>query len=134
MNGKPNRAEELLQNGATLVLIDGSGVLCYYDRGIKTLLSLQGKLEGAFAADKVIGKAAAMLFVRGKIGEVYAELISEPALEVFERHGVPCSYKKCVPNIINREGTGMCPMERAVLDVDDVEKAYEILIERTGGR
>lgn len=134
MNRNLNRAKQLLGEGAALAIVNGGGELTYNERGIKTLLSLQsGSLTGAFVADKVIGKAAAMMLVRGGAIEVYAEIISEPALEVFKRHRVICLYGEVVPNIINRDKTGICPMEQAVLEVDDIAKAYKILVEKTTG-
>ncbi len=116
------------------MIVNGGGTLTYNEHGIKTLLSLQsGSLTGSFVADKIVGKAAAMLLVRGGAIEVYAEIISEPALEVFKKHRVICLYGTLVPNIINRDKTGVCPMEQAVLNVGDIGRAYEILVEKTGG-
>lgn len=134
MNKNLNKAKQLLSEGASLVVVNGGGILTYNEHGIKTLLSLQsGSLSGSFVADKIVGKAAAMMLVRGGTIEVYAEIISEPALAVFKRHKVICLYGTLVPNIINRDKTGICPMEQAVLGVDDIRRAYEILIEKTGG-
>lgn len=134
MNRNLNRAKELLGGGASLAVVNGGGELTFNEHGVKTLLSLQsGSLVGAFVADKVVGKAAAMLLVRGGAIEVYAEIISIPALEAFKKHKVLCLYGELVKNIVNRDRSGICPMEQAVLDVDDVAKAYEILIKKTGG-
>lgn len=134
MNRNLNKAKQLLSEGASLVIVNGGGVLTYNEHGIKTLLSLQtGSLTGAFVADKIVGKAAAMMLVRGGAIEVYAEVISRPALEVFKKHKIICLYGTVVPNIINREKTGLCPMEEAVLAVDDIKKAYGILMQKTGG-
>lgn len=134
MSRNLNRAKQLLLEGASLAVVNGGGELTFNERGIKTLLSLQsGSLAGAFVADKVVGKAAAMMLVRGGAIEVYAEVISRPALEVFKAHKVICLYGEVVTNIINRDRTGICPMELAVLCADDVETAYKILVEKTGG-
>ena len=134
MNKNLNKAKQLLNEGASLVIVNGGGTLTYNEHGIKTLLSLQsGSLTGSFVADKIVGKAAAMLLVRGGAIEVYAEIISEPALEVFKKHRVICLYGTLVPNIIHRDKTGVCPMEQAVLNVGDIGRAYEILVEKTGG-
>lgn len=128
MNRNLIRAKELLGNGASLAIINGGGELTFSDRGIKSLLALQtGSLTGAFVADKIIGKAAAMLLARGGAIEVYAEVISEPALKVLHDRHILCVYEKLVPNIINREGTGICPMESAVLNMDGLDAAFEIL-------
>ena len=123
----------LAQQGCGLVIVNGGGVLTFDEPGVRTLLSLQsGSLTGAFVADKVVGKAAALLLVRGGAVEVYAELISEPALKVFEKHHVVCIHGEMVKNIENRDRSGICPMESAVLCTDDPAEAYEILIKKTG--
>lgn len=133
MNKKLSRACRLLEEGASLAVVNSAGELTYAEHGIKTLLSLQiGSLTGAFVADKIVGKAAAMMLVRGGALEVYAGIISVPALEVFEKHKIPCVYGKLVPKIINREGTGDCPMEQAVLGISDISEAYSVLIAKTG--
>lgn len=123
-----------MSEGATLAIVNGGNELTFNERGVKTLLSLQdGALKGACVADKVIGKAAAMLLVRGGAIEVYAQIVSEPALEVFKAHNVACTYGEVVKNVINRTQTGICPMEMAVLEESDIQKAYELLVEKTGG-
>ena len=132
MNKNLSKAKELLCEGAALVIVTGDGVLTYNERGVKSLLSVQSSLSGASVADKVVGKAAAMMMVRGGVAEVYAEIISKPALGVFLSHGTVCHYGTLVPNVINRTNTGICPMEQAVLGVDDIDEAYGILIEKTG--
>lgn len=132
MNKRLNRAKELLKEGASLVIVNAAGELVYREHGVRTLLSLQsGSLTGAFVADKIVGKAAAMLLVRGGALEVYAEVISEPALETLKKHKVICIYGELVPFIENNDKTGLCPMEQAVLKIDDVAIAYEVLKKRT---
>ncbi|WP_317854583.1 DUF1893 domain-containing protein [Chakrabartyella piscis] len=84
-------------------------------------------LQGALVADRVIGKAAAMLLVKAGIWELYAEVISEHARMFLEVHNIPITYSKVVPYIINRKGDGMCPMEATVLDMKNVNEAYVAL-------
>ena len=83
-------------------------------------------LRGASAADKVIGKAAALLFVYGGIRQVYAGVISTPALEVFQQYGVVCEYGTLVDRIQNRKGDGLCPMETRAMTLTLPEEAYEV--------
>lgn len=91
-----------------------------------------GFLSGAFAADKIVGKAAALLFILGKVTSIYAGVVSRPALDVFSAHGVSAQYGRVVSNIINRDKTGICPMEQAVLDIFDPEEAFLALCAATG--
>lgn len=81
-------------------------------------------LKGAFVADKVIGKAAAFLLVKGDIRHLYTEVISTHGAEVLMEHQISFEYGKKVPYIINRLGDGMCPMEATVLEETDTETAY----------
>lgn len=83
--------------------------------------------EDGIAADKVIGKAAALLFVLGGVRQVYAGVLSELALAVFSAAGVRVSYGRLVPQIRNREGTGFCPMETMVAAVDSPAEAFRLL-------
>lgn len=99
-----------------------------YERGIKPLMQELRADRQAFAnsvvADKVIGKAAAMMCVLGQAEAVYGDVMSEEAKEVLIRHQVTCEYETLVPFIENRTKTGRCPMEMAVLGIEDLEEAY----------
>lgn len=72
-------------------------------------------LYGASLADKIVGKGAAALMALGRVKEIYADIISEPALAMLEQEGILATYGKLVPHIINRAGTGMCPVESRCL-------------------
>jgi len=84
-------------------------------------------LRGAAVADKVIGKAAALLLIKGRVATLYAKVISKHAYAVLMNSAVQISYDNQVAFIINRNNTGMCPMEEAVLGIDDADAAYELL-------
>ncbi len=77
--------------------------------------------EGA-AADKIVGKAAAMLFVFLGLRYVHAETVSEGAIKVFEEYGVEYSYDIITEAIVNRKGDGLCPMEMAAKDAKTPEE------------
>ena len=127
---KIDKAKQLLKD-STLVVINGERVCTYNERGVKTLLDiLQSEpllLENAIVADKIVGKAAALLMVKGGVKEVYAETISESAIEVFRLHKIPVTYGIVTLRIVNRTGTGPCPMESTVEGIDDPVEAFEAL-------
>lgn len=97
----------------------GTVTLCH-ERGIKDLYALLADqpsvLSGAMIADKVIGKGAAALMLLGNVASVYADVISQPALDLFNTREIEVRYDVLVPNIVNRSGTGMCPVEALCLD------------------
>ena len=81
-------------------------------------------LEGASVADRVAGKAVALLCVYAKISEVYAEVLSQRAKAVFEENRISCEWKELVDNILDLNRSGVCPFEKAAADISDPEKAY----------
>lgn len=115
-----------LQNGATCAVISDSEEFISHERGVKPLLSLVDEkrdVRGGAAADKVVGKAAAMLYILLGINALYACVISELAIDVLIANGIKVTYDKKVPMIRNRTDTGFCPMEQATKDIDDVKEA-----------
>lgn len=98
---------------------DGRTVLCHRRGVIDLLDALRSDpqlLRGAFVADKVVGKGAAALMILGGVSVLHADVISLPALRLLEDSGVEVSHDTCVPNIINRSGTGVCPVETLCRD------------------
>ncbi len=102
-------------------------------RGVAPMLDFleQGlDLHGFCAADRVVGKATAFLFVLAGVSSVYGEVMSENACKVLSHYGVDFQAKETVPYIINRRGDGACPMETAVQEIDDPNEAY-LAVKRT---
>lgn len=87
-------------------------------------------LAGYSVADVVVGKAAAMLFVKSKIAAVYARTASQSAKVYLEAHHIPLSCGTLTERIINRAGTDICPMEKTVRATDDAEEGYLLLKEK----
>ena len=87
-------------------------------------------LRGYSVADVIVGKAAAMLFVKSGISEVYGEVMSEAGSAYLQEHEIPCTYGTLTEKIINRKGDGICPMEQTVAELDNPEEGYKALKER----
>lgn len=91
-------------------------------RGVSPLLAAldsQENYAGWSAADKVVGRGAAFLYVLLGVREVWAAVMSRGAREVLERHGIACFPETETDAIRNRAGDGFCPMESAVAGIDD---------------
>ena len=128
-----DRARECLQAGKTLVLCKGETVYMSERQGIGQMLEyLEEKvdLRGFSAADKVIGRAAAMLFASAGVKEVWGDVVSRAALPVLEAYDISYRYGRLADRIINRRGDGLCPMEEAILAANTPREAYNILRER----
>ena len=108
------------------VIANGDKIESFYQRGIKDLYELlhsnRSLLEGATIADKVIGKGAAALMIVGGVTMVYADVISEPAMELFKQFSIKVEYDKKVANIINRRGDGICPVEERCTECNTIEE------------
>ena len=126
-----NRARLALDAGGyTCYIIKEQAIYTSHHRGVKPLLDwldAGADLRGGIAADKVIGKAAAFLYVLLGVSYVYAGVISKPAFDVLSKYGIACEYGILVEAIQNRTKDGFCPMERAVWDVEDPDGVPELL-------
>lgn len=112
---------EILHRGQhSLVISNGGDVRTFDGHGVADLYALLREdlelLDGAFLADKVVGKAAAALMVLAGVREVYADVISVPALSLLIDNAVRIRYGTAVLHIINRTGTGWCPLETRCSD------------------
>ena len=120
-------------NGHTLCLVKDGNCLFSTLKGIAPMMNFIAEstpLEGYCAADLVVGKAAAMLFARCGIREVFAKTLSEAGKAVLEKYKIRYEYETLTAKIINRAGTDVCPMEKAVTGIDDFNEAYCILKEK----
>ena len=122
-------AKNLLKEGKyTCVLCKEDKVYTSMLRGVAPMLGFINSgtdLKGFSAADKVVGKAVALLFIFAGLKEVYAEIISEAALKTLSNSGIQVSYNTVVNKIMNHAGTDSCPMEQVVEYIDDPQEAFE---------
>jgi Domain of unknown function (DUF1893). len=121
----------LLHEGNHSLVVANGDVVTFDGRGVSDLYNLFREdpsfLDGADVADKVVGKGAAALMISGKIHAVHADVISEPALELFAQSAVKVSYGIVVPNIINRKGDGICPLETLCIPCTTAEECLPLI-------
>ncbi|MCH5331361.1 MAG: DUF1893 domain-containing protein [Alistipes sp.] len=110
----------LMAEGCSCVIRKGDTVRIFRRRGVADLLGVlhdgSDFMRGAFVADKVVGKGAAALMVLGGVEEVYADVVSLPALRMLEDAGIAVEARLQADNIINRRGDDICPVERLCMD------------------
>ena len=93
--------------------------------GVKPLIAFLNSgtdLRGFSAADKIVGKAAALLYVLLGVRAVYAQVLSRAGQETLEKHGIEVSCGEIVPEIRNRADTGLCPLEESVQNISDPQE------------
>ena len=126
MNNDLYRARELLLQGHyTCVLCHADSLRTDIRRGVMPLVSFlqEGTWTGYSAADKVVGKATAFLYVLMDIRAVYAPVMSSAAIRILRDHHIDCCFETEVEAVFNRSRTGLCPMESAVRDIGDPQRA-----------
>jgi len=140
-------AKDALRRGDYSLVIVRDGRIIYASRshGIGGILGaieeLDNRIEGASVADRIIGKAAALLLAYSKVKDAYAIVISRNGLETLRSHGIPVDYENLVPKILDRSGREICPFEKIALEIDSPRLGFEMLrrrwrslIEESGGR
>lgn len=130
MHDDLKQARQLLEEGGfTCVLCRDGHVRTCTARGVRPLVELldEGQWSGFCAADKVIGKATAFLYVLLGVRAVYTPVISEAAVEILQHNQIEVTCGQIVPAIRNRDRTGFCPMETAVRDIADPRQALTVI-------
>lgn len=121
----------LEESGCSCVIANGGVVRQFHRRGVADLLGLlhdePGFLRGAEIADKVVGKGAAALMILGGIKEIYAAVLSKKASELLSLYPVEYSCGTMVDGIINRQGTGPCPVEALCAECSTAEECLPLI-------
>lgn len=119
--------------GHTLALCRGGEVVTSDLRGVMPMLGFlrEGRdLSGFCAADRVVGRAAAMLFAKAGVRTVFAEVMSDGAVALLAAHGIDASCDVRTAAIENRQKTGLCPMESAVAGIEDIDAGIAAICRR----
>lgn len=124
--------KQLVDAGESLVVAQGGViVLRLTGRGIGPVSDALEKnaslLKRAVVWDKIVGRAAAVFYVKAGIRKVCAHVMSEEAQKLLSTAGIAASAETLVPRINNRERTGECPMEKAIRGMADVDKMIETI-------
>ncbi len=125
------RAKEILDaTGCTCVICKADTVYRSTHRGVKPLLDWLDSgtdMMGYSAADRVVGKAAALLYCLLGVRRVYGRVMSVAAVKVLRAGSVEVSWGCLAESIRNRQKTGICPLEAATAGCDEPEDALPII-------
>ncbi len=123
---------------AFVLVRDGKVIASGDDYGVVQLVEatyrLGDAMHGASLADKVVGKAVALVAVHAKLRAVDTRLASEGAVAFLRKHGIPISARTLIPNILNRRRDGLCPMEALTQPIDDASTGVAKLREFIAAR
>lgn len=126
--------QAIRNEGTSVVLIRNGEIIRQADgRGVAPLLQIYEEnpalYRDALVVDRLIGKAAAMILVKGGVQAAYAETLSKAGEEYLQKNGVTVKGERTIELISNQDNTGICPLERSVLHTEDPEEGYAILTE-----
>lgn len=127
------RALLIANKEATFVAVRGDEVITCTERGVKPLLRWvrEGRsLAGFSVADKVVGKAPALLYAILGPDAVFSPVMSWTGRAVLMASGIAVSHDTLVPRIQNRAKSGQCPMDASVSNVWEPYEAADVLTER----
>lgn len=123
----------ILHEGNYSCVIRNGEIRNFSQRGIADLYELYKNesafLIGASVADKVVGKGAATLMILGGVNELYADVISTPALQILHKSDIKVSFEKEVSFIENRTKTDWCPIEKLCCEEESVEAILPLIEE-----
>lgn len=116
-----------------VLLLDNIVIYESKDNGVKPLVNYLYHngipQQDTILIDKVIGLAVANLVVYCGLKTVYGKTVSQPALELLKKHKVNVFYEVLVPNILRKDKTDICPLEKYVSTLVSPEAVYMGLVE-----
>ena len=113
----------IVKHGRVIFETQSHGIMPF----VQAIEKFGKELVGSSVADKIIGRAAALLCAYSKVASVFAVTISEEGMRVLEENGISYRFETQVQNILNREKTDMCPFEKLTATSQTPEEAYEVL-------
>ncbi len=118
-------AVEILEKEQLTIAVVKDGKLIYSskDKGIKPLYFVHKNnidLKDSSVADRVTGKAAAMICTSACIKELNTKVISDNAIDILKETNIVYNYSVLTPYIKNRDKTGMCPIETLSLKAENI--------------
>ena len=130
MRDLPLAKHRLKENNLTLSIVKGGKVLFEtQSHGIIGLLQaiekLGKELIESSVADKIVGRAAALLCAYSGVASVFAVTISEEGRRALEDNHVFYQFENRVPNILNYKRTDLCPFEKLTTGLTNLKEAYE---------
>ncbi|MBP5285001.1 MAG: DUF1893 domain-containing protein [Kiritimatiellae bacterium] len=127
--------KRLLDEGDSVVVARNGEILVHEkDEGVAPLLRLydERRLRSAIVACRVVGRSAAAIFAFGGARRVHAGVMSADAAELLRENDVEFSADETVEKILDRERTGICPVEQAIDGLTQRESIIEAIRKATG--
>ncbi len=111
----------LVKNGTILATGNGQGVVPL----LQAINEAGDSARGCTVVDRVAGRAVALISLHFGVVRVHAGVLSQLGQIVLDQAGVPVTYDRLVPFILNRTGEDLCPIEKMVMDLTSPSLALQ---------
>ena len=115
----------------TIIIYKDGDVFTSEDKSLRPILDYLNEnetMKGAFAFDRTVGKAEALLYAYGKAKFVYGETMSIPAQKILIRRRIQYKAGKLVGEILTPDNTDARPCDKAVENIKKPQDAYELFL------
>ena len=119
-------------NTSSLVVYKDGNTHEFAQSGIEPLLIYldDSDFKGAQVFYRIVGRAAAYLYVYGNADYVYADTISKPAIEILKKNKIKYEANNIVEEIQNKDKTDMCPFEKLTQNAESPAQAYGLIYKK----
>jgi hypothetical protein len=107
----------VVKNGKIIFETNLSGLRGF----LQAIKSLDKELTDSSIADRVIGRAAALLSAYSHVSAVFAVTISEEGIKVLKDNNIAYYFENYVQKILNSEKCDMCPFEKLTMHLTPAE-------------
>ncbi|MGQ9514466.1 MAG: DUF1893 domain-containing protein [Thermoproteota archaeon] len=127
--------KQLVEEGKSLIIVnDGRKIFSSSEVGLTGLLKAieevdSRSLDGSVVADRVVGKAAALVAISFGARELHAIVMSRSAIDVLRKHSRIFSHINLVDEIKDKSGLDTCRYEKMVANVEDPKEALKLIRE-----
>lgn len=96
---------------------------------LQAIEELGERLHKSSIADRVVGRAAALLCAYSEIETVFAAILSTEGLKTLQENGIKFEFERLVPRILDRDKRDTCQFEIFSLTIKSPKEAYRKLRE-----
>ncbi|PNX46342.1 MAG: hypothetical protein BV456_12390 [Thermoplasmata archaeon M8B2D] len=129
-------AQNVITNEDVSVVVVDNGKIWRKKKGqgirpfLEVIEEMGDEIHGSVIGDRILGRASALLCCYSKVRAVYSPQATKAAIALLIMGSIPAQVDKLIPFIKNHEGSGLCPFEKMLENIDEPKKAYNFLKEK----
>lgn len=129
-------AQNVITNEDVSVVVVDNGKIWRKKKGqgirpfLEVIEEMGDEIHGSVIGDRILGRASALLCRYSKVRAVYSPQATKTAIALLIMGSIPAQVDKLIPFIKNHDGSGLCPFEKMLENIDEPKKAYNFLKEK----